>query len=121
MHGKPNYSPLAPVVTTKMVGCWIDGSHQHPDDFSIAVIQKALEYGAIFDVRSDAHVVENAARYRARGEDFIHPNIDVPIALCELSDAAVEWMNENLVYHHQIAFQIIESDLFLSRMTEDDD
>lgn len=121
MHGQPTYSPLAPVVTTEMVGCWIDGSHQHPDDFSIAVIQKALQYGAIWDVREHAHIFDTAAVYRARGDDFVHWNIDVPEALRELSEQAVEWMNEHLVYHHQIAFQIVESSLFLSQMDWDDD
>jgi hypothetical protein len=121
MHGQPTYSPLAPVVTTEMVGCWIDGSHQHPDDFSIAVIRKALEYGAIWDVREHAHVFDTAAVYRGRGQDFIHPNIDVPVALRELSDEAVEWMNDHLVYHHQLAFQIIESDLFLVNIEDLDD
>ena len=120
MHGQPTYSPLAPVVTTEMVGCWIDGSHQHPDDFSIAVIRKALEYGAIWDVREHAHIFDTAAVYRARGEDFEHPTIEVSEALHELSDQAVEWMNEHLVYHHQIAFLIEESSLFL-QVIEDDD
>jgi hypothetical protein len=99
------------------VGCAIDGSHAHPDDFSMQVIQ----YAEMFGFKPDASlVVAMGLRSTGMGEDICTPEGlgRISESLMEGSDEAVTWLNEH-VSSEPFVFYVHESDLFLGH--EDDD
>lgn len=118
MQGQPKYSPLAPVVTTEMVGTWIDGSHWSADDLNRAVITKAVEYGAEFRCTDDEMFFGRVAVYLGQGNAWADQQPDDGERLTELADAAVDWMNRHLVYHHQLAFTVDENSLMLEKIED---
>ena len=99
-----------------MTGCIIDGSHAHPDDFSMQVIQYAQLFG--YDPEQDV-TVAILLRSTGLGEEICSDEGQARMseALMEGSDDAVNWLNENVVTG-AFAFYVEESDLFLSPASE---
>ncbi len=97
------------------VGCIIDGSHQHPEDFSVAIVRYGETLGYEIDDKDLVHVLIRETGmidrlpYGVAGEVAEH--------LSELSDEVVNWLNEH-VCDDAHAFHVEESDLFLSPVTD---
>lgn len=98
------------------VGCIIDGSHSHPDDFSVAIIRYAEKLGWKIGDQDLVHVLIRELGLKMSDEYFADYGHYLAIA----SDEAVGWLNDHVTdeTHH---FEVIESDLFLEKTYNPDE
>jgi hypothetical protein len=97
-------------------GCIIDGSHAHPDDFSVQIILYAQELGHEPSTETRAWMM---VRLGGLDEHLTPEGCGLMSeSLSEASDEAVTWLNQTVATEPHL-FYVHESDLFLGR--EDDD
>ena len=100
-------------------GCLIDGSHMHPDDFSVAIIDYAKQFGHDMTDRDLVHYLLRTQEM----QDHLTPEMqgESSATLREVSEEAINWLNDN-VADEPFVFYIDESSLFLedSRLLEMD-
>jgi hypothetical protein len=96
-------------------GCVIDGSHQHPDDFSVAVIRYAERLGYKIGDEDLVHIlIRELGMQPKMGPDY---DQDFGHYLSIASDEAVDWLNDK-VCDDKHGYVIEESDLFLKHVDE---
>lgn len=100
-------------------GCVIDGSHQHPDDFSVAVIRYAEKLGYEIDDADLVHVLIREVP-GVRDQLGLEYNENFGHYLSIASDEAVDWLNEHIT-QDGYAYLIEESDLFLEKLVDEED
>jgi hypothetical protein len=112
-----NRSPQTPHLADNIeTGCLIDGSHQHVDDFSVAVLRYAEFLGYQIDDADLVHVlIREMPHLRDKlGADY---NEEYGHWLSIVSDEAVDWLNRH-VATEPFSFYIDESSLFLEEGTK---
>lgn len=100
------------------VGIILDGTHSHPDDFSVAVLRYAETLGWEIQPQDLVHVLIRELGMQDTLGQVYFENFGEFLGIA--SDEAVTWLNDNVTdeEHH---FEIIESDLFLVKTENDDD
>jgi hypothetical protein len=94
-------------VGTLDLGCIIDGSHWNPQDFEIAILRFAINYG--YD---DVDMEKVEEDYDNMNDLCSHDYEDFIQALWEESELAVNWMNDQLPENYY--FYIDDGSLYLT-------
>lgn len=101
-------------------GIQLDGSHSHPDDFSVAVLDYAKALGYEISDEDLVHVlIRKVGMQDDLGESYVQ-NYGHYLSIA--SDEAVDWLNEK-VAGNGFSFFIDDQSLFLHHESEtaDDD
>lgn len=118
MWNKARTTQSNPSLDQIEVGCLIDGSHQHIDDFSVAVIRYAEALGYTVQDIDLVHVLIRTQGLQPMMSETYLQNFGHYLSIA--ADEAVDWMNEHIVTGDHL-FHVRESDLFLSPADEIED